>query len=57
MTAKGVVLFFLFLFGIGSVAGSLVSLDIGEERVGVFRLALGVGLIAAGIVAWKIWKE
>jgi len=58
MTTKGVVMFFLFLFGISAVLSALVSWNVFglDARAGV-TLVVGVALLGSGIVVWKKWEE
>jgi len=59
MTTKGIVMFFLFLFGISAVLGAVASWNvfgIDSVRAGVGFVA-GVALIGSGIVVWKKWEE
>jgi len=58
MTTKGVVLFFLFLFGIVAVLGGLAWWNIyGMDNRAGLELAVGVALLLSGTVIWKKWEE
>jgi hypothetical protein len=59
MTAKGVILFFLFLFGIAAVLSALLDWNVngfGSARASV-GFIVGVALLGAGTVVWKKWEE
>lgn len=59
VTTKGVVLFFLFLFGIGGVLGALMRWNVyGIDSVlASVQFVVGVALIGSGIAVWKMWEE
>lgn len=59
MTTKGVVMFFLFLFGISAVLSAVASWNIfGIDSVRAYvGFVLGVALIGSGIVVWQKWEE
>jgi len=59
MTAKGIVLLFLFFFGVGAVLSSLLDWNvngIGSAR-GSLGFVVGVALLGSGVVVWKKWEE
>jgi hypothetical protein len=59
MTAKGIVLLFLFFFGIGAVLSSLLDWNVNGfgSAAGSVGFVAGVALLGAGIVVWKKWEE
>jgi len=61
MTTKEIIVAFLIWWGAQLVASSLLWLKvIGEGTnsfLGVGFFAVGVGLLVASIVVWKMWKE
>lgn len=59
MTTKGVVLFFLFLFGIGAVLGALLNWSVYgiDSGIASAEVVVGVALLGSGIVVWKKWEE
>ena len=61
MTTKEIIVAFLIWWGAQLVASSLLWLNIigegADSFMGVGFLAVGVGLLVASIVVWKMWKE